>query len=489
MASTHGEKHDNELRLAQTKDSEAGFEQSEKPVPVVDRVDYSGAHEKTDPKEIRLVRKLDRWIMPMLWSMYWLNYLDRNAIALARINTLEEDLNLTGTQYQTCVSILFVGYVLAQVPSNMFLTRTRPSRYMGTAMMLWAIVSGLTAVSRNFIGLLLTRFFLGLTEAPYYPGAVYTLSLFYTRKEVATRIAILYTGNILATAFAGLIAAGIFHGMDNLAGLAGWQWLFILQGAVTFVIAVIGFFLLPDTPLTTWWLTQEEKDLAYNRIELDTTQNSGQTSTKEGLKQAASDPLVWLFCFMAHMHLAANGFKNFFPTVVETLGFGRTLTLVLTCPPYLIAGVVTIAVSWSSGKFNERTWHITISKAVPIVGFVAAGATLNTAGRYVSMVIFTIGTYGVNSLILGWCSSVCGQTKEKKAVAISMVTMIMNISFIWTPYLYPESDEPRYLIAMLSSAAFSAMTAAIAWITKIIVKKKNKKIRQSEDETQNYYVY
>ncbi|KAG9259053.1 pantothenate transporter liz1 [Emericellopsis atlantica] len=489
MASTHGEKRDNELRLAQTKDSEAGFEQSEKPIPVVDKVDYSGAHEKTDPKEIKLVRKLDRWIMPMLWSMYWLNYLDRNAIALARINTLEEDLNLTGTQYQTCVSILFVGYVLAQVPSNMFLTRTRPSRYMGTAMMLWAIVSALTAVSRNFIGLLLTRFFLGLTEAPYYPGAVYTLSLFYTRKEVATRIAILYTGNILATAFAGLIAAGIFHGMDDLAGLAGWQWLFILQGAVTFVIAVIGFFLLPDTPLTTWWLTQEEKDLAYNRIELDTTQNSGQTSAKEGLKQAASDPLVWLFCFMAHMHLAANGFKNFFPTVVETLGFGRTLTLVLTCPPYLIAGAVTIAVSWSSGKFNERTWHITISKAVAIVGFVAAGATLNTAGRYVSMVIFTIGTYGVNSLILGWCSSVCGQTKEKKAVAISMVTMIMNISFIWTPYLYPSSDEPRYLIAMLSSAAFSALTAAIAWVTKIIVKRKNKKIRQSEDETQNYYVY
>ena len=255
----------------------------------------------------------------MLWSMYWLNYLDRNAIALARINTLEEDLNLTDTQYQTCVSILFVGYVSAQVPSNMFLTRTRPSRYMGTAMMLWAVVSALTAVANNFVGLLLTRFFLGLTEAPYYPGAVYILSIFYTRKEVATRIAILYTGNILATAFAGLIAAGIFHGMDDLAGIAGWQWLFILQGVVTFVIAVIGFFLLPDTPLTTWWLTQEEKDLAYNRIELDTTENKGETNTMAGLKQASSDPLVWIFCAMAHMHLAANGFKNFVSCLFRTI--------------------------------------------------------------------------------------------------------------------------------------------------------------------------
>ena len=77
--------------------------------------DYSGAHAKVDPAEIKLVRKLDKWIMPTLWGMYWLNYLDRNAIALARLNDLESDLNLTSTQYQTCVSILFVGYLLGQI--------------------------------------------------------------------------------------------------------------------------------------------------------------------------------------------------------------------------------------------------------------------------------------------------------------------------------------------------------------------------------------
>ena len=356
-------------------------------------------------------------------------------------------------------------------------------------MMLWAVVSALTAVAKDFKGLLLTRFFLGLTEAPYYPGAVYLLSIFYTRKEVATRIAILYTGNILATAFAGLIAAGIFHGLDDVAGLPGWKWLFILQGAVTFVIAVVGYFILPDFPLTTRWLTEEERQLAYNRMELDTVANKGETSTMEGLKQAAKDPLVWIFCAMAHLHLAANGFKNFFPTVVETLGFDRTITLVLTCPPYLIAGASTILVSWMSGRYNERTWHITASKAVAVVGFAAAAATMNTAGRYVCMVIFTIGTYAVNSLILGWCGSVCGQTKEKKAVAISMVTMIMNVSFIWTPYLWPKSDAPRYAIAMGSSAGFSIGTAALAWLAKFILKKRNQKLRAQENENMVYYVY
>jgi len=196
--------------------------------------DYSGAHAKTDPKEIALVRKLDWWIMPILWFMYWLNYLvctalwtypardeltqplqDRNAIALARLNTLEEDLGLTPQQYQTCVAILFAGYVIVGIPANMVVTRVKPSIWMSSCMTVWAIISCLTAVSRDYTGLLLTRFFLGITEAPCYPGALYILATFYTRKELATRISILYTGNILATAFAGLIALGIFemHGM------------------------------------------------------------------------------------------------------------------------------------------------------------------------------------------------------------------------------------------------------------------------------------
>src|SRR5437667_11550371 len=104
----------------------------------------------------------------------------------------------------------------------MFLTRTKPSYYMSVWMAIWAIISALTALARDFKGLLLTRFFLGVAEAPYYPGALYMLSIFYTRKEIATRISILYTGNILATAFAGLIAAGIYSGMSGTAGLKGW---------------------------------------------------------------------------------------------------------------------------------------------------------------------------------------------------------------------------------------------------------------------------
>ena len=425
--------------ISTTKEPQGVFH-DEEAIKSDPELDYSGAKEKTDPAEIALVRKLDKWIMPTLWAMYWLNYLDRNAIALARLDDLEDDLNLTSSEYQTCVSILFVGYILGQVPSNMFLTRTRPSYYMSGCMTLWALISGLTALSKDFKGLLLTRFFLGVVEAPYYPGALYMLSIFYTRKEIATRISILYTGNILATAFAGLIAAGIFNGLGNegevepgVAGLHGWQWLFILQGSVTGLIAIGAVFTLPDNPLTTRWLTPDERQLAHERIERDVVGNKGASSTWGGLKEAARDPKLWLFAFMQHMHLAANGFKNFFPTAVKTLGFNTTITLVLTCPPYLIAGFISVFWSWSSGRYNERTWHITVAKAIAVFGFVLGCATLNTGARYFAMVVFSIGTYAVNSIILGWVGATCGQTKEKKASSLAIVNTCANVSFIWTP--------------------------------------------------------
>ncbi|CAH0033155.1 unnamed protein product [Clonostachys rhizophaga] len=454
-----------------------------------DQLDYSGATKKTDPAEIALVRKLDRWILPTLWFMYWLNYLDRNAIATARLNNLEKDLNLAGTQYQTCVSILFVGYLFGQVPSNMLLTRVRPSYYMASCMALWAVVSALTAVSVDFKSLLLARFFLGITEAPYYPGALFLLSIFYTRKEIATRISILYTGNVLATAFAGLIAAGVFHGMDDLAGITGWRWLFILQGIVTFVIAMVSAFTLPDHPLTTRWLTPEERQLAHERIERDTVGNRFQSSTWNGLKEAVTDPKLWLFVFIQTMHLAANGFKNFFPTVVETLGFSTTVTLVLTCPPYIIAGAVAVYWSWQSGRFNERTWHITGAKAVAIIGFVLAMATSNVGARYFAMAVFTTGTYAVNSIVLGWVGSTCGQTREKKAAALAIANMVAGITLIWTPYLWPSSDSPRYVTAMSSSAAFSVGCAGGAWIMRFWLIRENKKLRQSEDQATVFYAY
>ncbi|RSH79686.1 uncharacterized protein EHS24_009338 [Apiotrichum porosum] len=448
--------------------------------------DYSGFTQKTDPKEIKLVRKLDRYIMPALFATYFMNYLDRNAIALAKLSSIEKDLGLTDVQYQTAVSILFVGYVFFGVPSNMLLTRVKPSVYLTCIMLTWAIVSICTAFARNYTGLLMTRFFLGALEAPYYPGALLIISTFYTRTEVATRISILYLGNILATAFAGLIAAGIFE-LEGVKGYAGWQWLFIIQGAVTGVVALSCYALLPNTPLTTHWLKPEERQLAHDRMNRDRVDETEKGSVWQGLKQAFSDPRVWLFILMYNMHLSANGFKNFMPSVVNTLGFSKLITLCLTCPPYLMAGAFTMVVSLSSGKYNERTWHITVCKIIAIIGFVLAPATLNTGVRYFAMCVFTIGTYGVNSIVLGWAATVCSQSLEKKAVVLGIMASIGTGSFIYTPYLFREDDKPRYTIAMSAMAAFSLMCMICAWIMRFVLQRQNKTLAATGAPTKYPY--
>ncbi|KAI0424840.1 MFS transporter-like protein [Xylaria sp. FL1042] len=457
---------------------------------IIEQPDRFGSYAKVDPKEIALVRKLDLYMMPVLWLMYFLNFLDRNAIVNGKLNHIDKDLGLAGSEYNTCVSIFFVGYITGQVPSNMLVTRVKPSWYLAGWMLAWAIVSTLNCLVKDYHGLLAVRLVLGITEAPFYPGALYLISLFYTRKETATRLAVFYTGNLLASTFSGLIAAGVFAGLDGVHGLSGWRWLFLIQGVITVGIAIAGFYILPDTPLTTRWLTEEERQLAHARIARDTTQKQyTATSTWSGLWAAARDYRTWIFTLMVNLHLSANNFKNYLPTAVASLGFSTTVSLVLTSPPYLFATFASVAVSWSSGHFNERTWHITVSKALAIIGFAVATATYNIGARYFAIVLFVGATYGVNNITLAWTAATVGQTDEKKAAALAIANTLGNLSFVYTPYLWSDDTAPLFRPACLASIGFSFGVVLTAWTMKWILIRTNRKIKAQDSETINFYAY
>ena len=182
-------------------------------------VKHLTAEERHD-LELKLVRKIDVHLLPMLVIMYIMNYLDRNNIAAARLAGLEEELNLSSPQYLTCLSILFVGYLLMQIPSNLFLNKIgKPALYLPTVMIVWGTISAATAAAHSFGGLVAIRFFLGFVEAAYFPGCLFFLSSWYTRKELGFRTAILYSGSLFSGAFSGLISAGITNGLDGAKGL------------------------------------------------------------------------------------------------------------------------------------------------------------------------------------------------------------------------------------------------------------------------------
>ncbi|ROT42197.1 MFS general substrate transporter [Sodiomyces alkalinus F11] len=477
--------NENQLERQTTTGDDSTYQK----VPIREKIDEFGAHDKTDPREIALVKRLDLFILPILWLMYLFNYLDRTALVNARLNGLEDDLDLEGTQYNTCVSILFVGYICGQVPSNMLLNRIRPSWYMAGFCFAWSIVSLLTYLAEDYGGMVACRFLLGITEAPFYPGALYIISLFYTRKEMATRMSLFYTANMLASAFSGLIAAGVFAGLDGVRGLSGWRWLFIIQGAVSAIVAVFAFYLLPDHPLQTRWLTPEQRQLAHNRIALDTTDHREGTSVWVGLREALSDWRTWVFCLMYNFHLSSISFQNFLPTVMETLGYERTITLVLCFPPYFFAAVMAVAIAYSSGRFNERTWHTTVCKTIVVAGFIIPAVSYNIAARMVGIFLFVGFSFGINNVILGWTAASLGQTNEKKAVAIAVCNTLGNLSSVYMPYLWPQSHHPHYLPAWMASIAFSAGVVVLAWFMRIMLRRQNKKMREMNPEMANFYVY
>ena len=236
------------LNANKTHENELGHVEFSRPVPILQNIPLSEQElyvefASKDPEwrsyhTKRLLRKVDIRLLPLLILMFLLNFLDRSNLAQARLGGLEEDLNMKGTDFNLATSILFVGYLLMQLPSNLLLTRVRPSIYLGLVMTIWGVVSASQSAVKSFGGLLATRICLGVVEAPFFPGAIMLLSSWYTRSELTYRIAWFYAGSSIANMFGGLLAAGVLGNLDGVHDIEGWRWLFIIEGVITIGIAI-----------------------------------------------------------------------------------------------------------------------------------------------------------------------------------------------------------------------------------------------------------
>lgn len=202
----------------------------------------------------------------------------------------------------------------------MLLTKIPPPVYLSVTMGLMAVGTALTSVLHNGRSLLIQRFFLGLIAAPIYPGCIYVISLFYKRKELAARVTLVYTASIFATGMNGLLAAPLFRTMRGKLGLSGWRWLYIIFGVISVVMSALSFFILPDEPLKTKWLTPEERRLAHDRIASDTVELKEKGTVVQGLRDALRDRRVWLFLVIQHVNAFAGSIRIFLPTLLATLG-------------------------------------------------------------------------------------------------------------------------------------------------------------------------
>ncbi|KAK2754159.1 major facilitator superfamily transporter [Colletotrichum kahawae] len=428
--------------------------------------------------ERSLVRKLDMSLLPVVWTLYMFNFLDRNNLAQAKLNGFEKHLGLVGNQFNTAVSIFNVGYMLAQLPSNMLITRVRPSIYIPCCVILWSCVSASTAAATDFSSLVVIRVFLGVVEAPFFPGVCQP-----AYKELAFRTAILYSGMLVATAFAGLIAAAVFAHLDGVRGLEGWQWLFIIEGAGSFASAFTALAFLPDyigskTGVCSWLMSEAELRVAKMRMDADRVSVPEEIGTVwHGLRLAVTDVKTWGFVCLNVCFLSSHGLTSFFPTIVQGFKLGsNTIALVLTAPPYLLAAVVSIGIAMSSDRRGERGLHIVAPLCVAMVGYVITASTVNSPVRYFASFLFVPGAFAPTGLIFSWAASTLNATPEKRAAATAIVCLLAQLGGIWGPYFFRPQDSPRYLLAFCLMLMFSGLTAGMVFVMRLVLSRENGKI-------------
>ncbi|ORY11147.1 major facilitator superfamily domain-containing protein [Clohesyomyces aquaticus] len=335
---------------------------------------------------------------------------------------------------EKALSIFFVGYILTQIPTNMILSRTRPSIFFPCIMCMWAAVSAATGTVQSYQGMIALRFVLGF-------------------RELAKRISILYAAGQMSGAFGGLLGSAVMAGMARKAGLPAWRWLFIIEGVATFPIA----------------------------LEPNQEDNRSEATAWQGLCRAFTDPALYLIWFMQLGLNTTVSLVNFFPTIVATMGYPRTETLLLSAPPYVFAAVLGIANSWHSDKTKEPFWHVVWPQVFCSIGFIISAITMNNAARYTATFMM-ISVYGSSGCILSWVSTSLPRPPAKRAVAYAVVNAGSNMASIYASHFYPKTQGPRHWQANVANVAFSGACIVLTTILRIYLSWRNKQLNKAMAE-------
>ncbi|RHZ54286.1 hypothetical protein Glove_428g67 [Diversispora epigaea] len=441
---------------------------------------YNDEYEDEEEKEEerKLLRKMDSRLLPLVTLLYVLSFLDRVNIGNAKLANIEEDLGLTGNQYNWSLAIFFIGYVLFEVPSNIMLAKTKPSIWIPTIMVGWGIVMTLMALVIDFEQLMAARFFLGAFEAGLFPGIVFFITMWYIRSEQNYRIGIIYAGATLAGAFSGLIAYFIMN-LDNKFGISGWQWIFLIDGLITILIALLAYFFISDYPETAKFLTNNERTLAIKRLKYDAGSGHLTHFEKEYVLAAIKDWKVWSAMFIyIGIVIPVYSFSFFIPAIVNGMGFDTVISQLLAAPPFIFGSISTVIVAITSDRLATRGLLLLICCVISILGYLLLIIPgISTPGKYTGACIVGIGIFPSVPTSITWLNNnLAGNVK--RATGSAMMIAFGNIGGAISSQIY-QSNE--YTIGHMIAVCFLFVTIAFIIIQYGLLKMENKtKIRNPE---------
>ncbi|KAH0496093.1 hypothetical protein TgHK011_003474 [Trichoderma gracile] len=450
-------------------------------------------HTEYQPGEATLIRKIDFFILTFCCLSYFINYLDRSNLANAYVSGMREDLGFVGNQLNVINTCFTVGYVLGQIPSNLSLYYVKPRIWFPSMMLLWGGLTMVTASVHSPQSIMAIRFFQGIFEASTFVGTHYILGAWYTERELGKRSGIFTASGLAGSMIGGFIQTGIHSSLDGRSGLAGWRWLFIVDGLLTIPVAAYGFFFFPDTPRNTsaFYLTEDEKRLAVVRVPVVEEHSP---ITLRFLKKVLTSWYWWGFVMLWVIAGETESFSsnsllalylkshpthkytvsqlNNYPTGVPAVGivstlFWATLTDFLNGKRYLVGywiGIVGIA---TSIMILVASQHPTSSQSTTVV----------MAAYYIAGSV-----YACQATFFAWCNdSMRHEEHVFRAVVLAGMNLGNNaVNAWWSIIFYGASEAPWFNRGMWAMIACSIALAVWTVILQYTDRRK-KKMRDVEE--------
>lgn len=435
---SHSEKHDTIAVETKNVDTAAAL--------------LNGDEGELDPAEaLRVRRKIDLHIMPLMCSLYWIQFMDKTTLGSAAILGIREATHLTTNEYNWLGTIFYLSYLTFEIPQNLALQRFPVGKWLSINIFVWAVALSCHAASTSFAGLLICRLLLGMCEGSITAGFLIVTSMFYTRNEQTLRVGYWFLMNGFAQIISGFLSFGALH--IKTKGFEPWQWLMIITGLITLIAAACFWFMFPDSPTSAWFLTREERAIAVRRIKVNQTGVENKTFKKEQMFEALRDPKTWLIALFSASVMVPNSLTNQRQIIVSSFGFSSLQATLLGC----VDGVVTITTIWSgvwlAARFPNSRAYVAIIYTIPNIIAVFLINFLpweNKIGLLFAQ--WTSGLVTNYVLSLSWLSSITsGHTKRVTVNAIALCAYCIGNSagpFMWQAKYRPRNHLPWTIIGV-----------------------------------------
>ena len=413
----------------------------------------------------RTFRKVRGRIMPLVVWLYFIAYLDRNNVGFAKLD-MSEDLGLSAAAFGLGAGIFFIGYGIFEIPSNGAMHRFGARRWIARILVTWGIFASAMALVQGETSFYVLRFLLGAAEAGFFPAIILYMTYWFPAAQRVSVLGIFILAQPLANAI-GAPISGLLLGMDGVLGLAGWQWLFIIEGIPAVIMGLIVPFLLTDRPADAKWLAPDERRWLTETMNAEDVAKAsiGEHSFVAGLKDRRA--LVFSALYFG-LVFGIYGLGLWLPTVVTEIGdFSNAQVGGIVFVPYAIAAVFVWFWSRHSDRTGERVGHTSSSMLLGAVGLVASGYLLQV-NPVLAMFCITIAAMGIYAAISPfWELPAAALTGAAAASGIALVNSLGNLAGFLSPYavglLVDRTGDTRSGLLLLAAVLFVTAVATFLY--------------------------